>query len=86
MNRDVNLFRHFGLDARTTYWGPEHQKYATGILNAVRSQRMMIIIGGFGNGKSTLVRVTLNREARFRVVWVNNPDRERLRISRSCRP
>lgn len=81
MNRDVSLFRHFGLNARALYWGPGHEKYATAIRKAVQSRRMVGIVGGFGSGKSTLVRQALAELDKTRTVFINTPDRENLSIS-----
>lgn len=81
MNRDYSLFRHFGLSARHLYWGPGHKKYASAITNAVMSRRMTSVVGGFGTGKSTLVRETLNRVPKARAIYINTPDRENLTIA-----
>lgn len=81
MNRDFSLFRHFGLNSGHLYWGPGHKKYQTAITNAVMSRRMACVVGGFGSGKSTLVRETLNRLSKVRVVYVNTPDREKMTIA-----
>lgn len=80
MNREYSLLRHFGLDAEALYWGDAHEKYAQEIRDAVDSRRMMGVIGGFGIGKSELVRTTLDEISGLNVIYVNNPDREHLRI------
>ncbi len=80
MNRDRSLFRHFGLNADALYWGSAHQSYGTRVQDAVESRRMIAVVGSFGSGKSHLVREALTHVDRLEVVYVNNPDRERLRI------
>jgi type II secretory pathway predicted ATPase ExeA len=80
MNRDRSLFRHFGLSADTLYWGADHEKYSTEILDAVESRRLLCIDGEFGTGKTTLVRETLKRIPRLRVVDVVDPNKERMNI------
>lgn len=80
MNRDKSLFRRLGLSADALYWGPVHESYAEQIQSAVESRRMLAVVGGFGSGKSTLVREALTSVPRKKVVSVNNPDRENLKI------
>lgn len=81
MNRDRALFEHFGLSPDAVYWGPQHEKYADVIRAAVTSRRMLGVVGRFGAGKSKLVRHALEGWSdKVEVVYVNNPDRERLKI------
>lgn len=80
MNRDRSLFRHFGLNPETLFWGSAHESYASRVSDSVISRRMIGVVGGFGTGKSTLVREALQGVPNLEIVYVNNADRERLRI------
>lgn len=80
MNRDQALFQHFGLNPNALYWGEVHEQYAERIRDAVESRRLLAVIGRFGSGKSMLVKQTLQALDRTEMVYVNNPDKERLRV------
>ena len=80
MNRDRATLNHFGLDPDRVYWGSQHEIYAERIRDAVISRRMTSVIGPFGSGKSVLVSSALSQVKNLRTVYVNQPDRERLRI------
>ncbi len=92
INRDHSLLQHFDLDAQHLYWSDVHERFAARIREAVESRRLIGVIGRFGSGKSVLVREALNDSAyevtgnrplgehRYALIYVNNPDKERLRI------
>jgi len=80
MERDRSLFRHFGLNPEQLYFGTTHERYAQRIQDAVESRLIVSVIGGFGSGKTTLVSAALESLPGVVPVFVNNPDRERLRI------
>jgi len=81
MNRNVELFRHFGLDPEAIYWGDQHDRRAVRIQNAVESRQMLGVIGPFGSGKSVLVRQALTDHlGRDQMIYVQNFDKENLTI------
>lgn len=81
MNRNVELFTHFGLDPKAMYWGDVHERYATRIKNAVESRQMLGVVGPFGSGKSVLVREALTDQlGRDQMIYVQNFDKENLTI------
>lgn len=80
MNRDRALLDHFGLTADTLFWGAQHEVYASRIQDAVKGRRLIAVIGPFGSGKSMLTRSALESVDRLDVVYVNQSDREHLRI------
>ncbi len=81
MNRNVELFRHFGLDPNAIYWGDHHDRRAARIQNAVDSQQMLGVVGPFGSGKSILVRQALTEQlGRDQMIYVQNFDKENLTI------
>jgi hypothetical protein len=79
-SRSPDLLRHFGLDAHARFWSDRHEEQAARIRRAVEGRRLLAVIGRFGSGKSVLVKETLD-EGSARPVYVNNPDKRRLRIS-----
>jgi len=81
MNRNVELFEHFGLDPKAMYWGEQHERRATRIQNAVDSRQMLGVVGPFGSGKSVLVREALTDHlGRDQMIYVQNFDKENLTI------
>lgn len=80
MNRDRSLFKHFGLNPDALYWGSAHESYARRIQDAVESRRMVGVVGPFGSGKSMLVQEALNAVPHLETIYIDNSDRERLRI------
>jgi predicted kinase len=80
MNRDRSLIRHFGLQQDALYWSTLHETYANRIRDAIESRRLIAVIGGFGSGKSTLVQEAIGSLQSLEVIYVDNSDRERLRI------
>ena len=81
MNRNVELFQHFGLNPKSMYWGAEHDKRAERIQNAVDSRQMLGVVGPFGSGKSVLVREALTDHlGRDQMIYVQNFDKENLTI------
>jgi len=79
-DRNQQLLRHFNVPTSTLYWSDKHEEYAERLRAAVQSRRLLAVIGRFGSGKSVLAREALRR-SEAQPVYVNNPDRERLRIS-----
>lgn len=81
MNRNVELFSHFGLDPEAIYWGAEHEQRAERIQTAVESRQMLGVVGPFGSGKSVLVREALHDQLpKDQIIYVQNFDRESLTI------
>jgi DNA-binding transcriptional regulator YiaG len=81
MNRNRSLLKHFGCPGATdvVFWSKAHERESRRIRDAVESDRMVGVIAAFGSGKSELVRHSLN-QTNYEIVYVNQPDRERLRI------
>jgi len=80
MNRDRALFKHFSLNPDHLYWGSEHENYSRRIRDAVESRRLIGVIGPFGSGKSVLVQESINSVKGLDTIYIDNSDRERLRI------
>lgn len=81
MNRNVDLFRHFGLDPQSVYWGDQHDRRADRIQTAVESRQMLGVVGPFGSGKSVLVREALHDHlSKDQMIYVQNFDKENLTI------
>ena len=80
MERDRNLLRHFGLNPETLYWPTTHERYSQRLADAVESRRVIAVVGPFGSGKTTLVSETVAAIDGLTPVYVNNSDRERLKI------
>lgn len=78
--RSRALLKSFGLDPDQLYWSPAAERYSDRIVEAVQSRRLISVIGPFGSGKSVLVRASLAGAPRVELVYVNQPDKENLRI------
>lgn len=80
MERDRTLMRHFGLNPETLYWPSTHERYSQQLADAVHSRRVVAVVGPYGSGKTTLVSETVAGIDGLTPVYVNNSDRERLRV------
>lgn len=81
MERNQAVLDHFGRRADTLFWGTAHQRYAAKLRDAIGSKRIVGIIGDYGCGKSTLVAEALRRMKRVEVIYVNHPERAKLKIA-----
>lgn len=80
MDRNRSLMESHGLSPDALYWGSAHEMHALRITDAIQSRRLISIVGPFGFGKSVLVRTAIDGMKNLTQIWINQPDREHLRI------
>ena len=79
MNRQT--LRHFGLDRGPGFYrGDQHDRRLRDILDAVEAREMTAVVGMFGSGKTELVELAQRETPDAEFVWINSPDKERLRV------
>lgn len=79
MNRTI--LRHFGLDRGLgRYRGDQHDRRLRDLRDAVEAREMTAVIGPFGTGKTELIELVQREMPAAEFVWVNAPDKERLRV------
>lgn len=77
---DPDILKHFGCNPNAMYWGQPHERIEDRLEQAVRTRRMVGVVGRFGTGKSELVRESLSDLNRTDVVYAQSFDKENLRI------
>ncbi|MEL7170400.1 MAG: AAA family ATPase [Bacteroidota bacterium] len=80
------LLRAYGLDKLGRFRSDVTEMYEAEIEAAVMDRHMVAILGGFGSGKSELVKTTLGRLAAdasrgLDLIQVVDPERDKVRIS-----
>ncbi len=79
------ILNHFGVPERTTYVSDLFRMYVKDLVNAIRDNHLIAIIGQFGAGKSHLFRhavKSISRDSDKTPVFIHvrSKDKERIRI------
>lgn len=83
MIQKKRTLRHFGIEQKGEYRGPQHEYFVQDLKDAIEENQIAALIGSFGNGKSTVARMAVSDllakdDEKYKFVYVDSADLERL--------
>lgn len=83
MLQKKRTLRHFGIEQKGEYRGPQHEYFIQDVKDAIEENQMAALIGSFGSGKSTIGRMAVTDlmekdDEKYRFVYVDSADLEKL--------
>lgn len=83
MLQKKRTLRHFGIEEKGEYRGPQHEYFIQDIKDAIEENQQTALIGSFGSGKSTIGRMAVRDlmekdDEKYRFVYVDSADLEKL--------